>query len=417
MLEKFLALRGLRNGSGGGGSGGSGISVTAQVGQTIRVKAVDAKGIPTEWEAVDYQEKICGSEGGGEIPVSGEWVDESGDGTVDVFNITTPIGLEIGKTYIVNWNGTDYEVVCQDMSSATGGAAAVYLGNGADMGFADTGEPFRVLEYGAELASQAGTFGGVTWTNDSAGSGEATFAIRTAETIQTIPPKYLPEVLQFGEMEVSILPETDVTFTDFGGMLAYAAPATTSLVVGETYTVKYDGTEYTCECVDNSGMPFLGDVGGMNGETSTGEPFVVGIVDGMLMIIPMPIDSATSAKVSISGLGIKKLESKYVGRPQYDFASLGLPEIPLDGTLVSCNIENGAEIISGLLYEGASFMFLCERSFKFYSETNFGGGPILVVNPTCVGGTGQLFVRVMLCEDEYWFEIMHTRIRAFMKNN
>lgn len=56
MIENkdLAAMRALMKGAGGGtGGGGTSIDVTAQVGQTIVVKEVDANGKPTEWAAAD----------------------------------------------------------------------------------------------------------------------------------------------------------------------------------------------------------------------------------------------------------------------------------------------------------------------------------------------------------------------------
>lgn len=97
------------------------------------------------------------TEGGGlvEIPVSGSWVLE--DDEYYMFVMTAPVGLELGKTYTVNWNGTDYQVVGQDASVISGGElAGVYLGNAATGGGEDTGEPFAILELATAMNGMYG---------------------------------------------------------------------------------------------------------------------------------------------------------------------------------------------------------------------------------------------------------------------
>lgn len=54
----------------------------------------------------------------------------------------SPFSLEIGKTYRVNWDGTDYEVMAQDVSSIIPDAVAI--GNGAAYGFIGNNEPFII---------------------------------------------------------------------------------------------------------------------------------------------------------------------------------------------------------------------------------------------------------------------------------
>ena len=90
-----------------------------------------------------------------ELPVTGFWNGEDG-----MFAVTAPIGLEIGKTYTVNWNGTDYESVGVDALELTGGEMpGVFLGNPAGMGGEDNGLPFMILELPAEIAAQMGAYG------------------------------------------------------------------------------------------------------------------------------------------------------------------------------------------------------------------------------------------------------------------
>jgi hypothetical protein len=82
-------------------------------------------------EGVPYIEKLV------ELPIVGEWQDDGsdadGDGIIDdheyMYLISSPIGLEVGKTYIVNWNGVDYKVVGQDAFKLTGELPGVVIGN------------------------------------------------------------------------------------------------------------------------------------------------------------------------------------------------------------------------------------------------------------------------------------------------
>ena len=67
--------------------------------------------------------------------------------------IVNPIGLEVGKTYNVNWNGTTYETKAIDNDGIT------FIGNLDIMnGTGDTGEPFVIAEYPAEIAADNGFY-------------------------------------------------------------------------------------------------------------------------------------------------------------------------------------------------------------------------------------------------------------------
>lgn len=124
-----------------------------------------------------------------EIPVSGQWEDESGgEGTAFTFYFTAPIGLEIGKTYTVNWNGTDYEVVGQDAMAVSGEMPGVFLGNHDGD---DTGVPFIIAELPADIAAGMGGIYGMAMGVDKAQATLAVYAV--SETVHKLSPKFLPD--------------------------------------------------------------------------------------------------------------------------------------------------------------------------------------------------------------------------------
>lgn len=117
------------------------------------VHKLDPKFLP---DGVPYIE----SGGKVELPVAGMWEDDDpSEGTDFIFYITAPVGLEIGKIYTVNWNGIDYEVIAQDAMEISGEMPGVFLGNQVSVGGADTGEPFMIVEFPAEVAAEMGVYG------------------------------------------------------------------------------------------------------------------------------------------------------------------------------------------------------------------------------------------------------------------
>lgn len=124
-----------------GGGGSASIDVTAQVGQTIIVKEVDASGKPTKWESADYQPRTHWTEEG--VLYEDTLVDE-GSGEM----LTTALDLTLGKTYKITWNGAEYSCEVKDVS-AIGAGVSLGLGNiGAFAGTGDTGEPFAAVDVG-----------------------------------------------------------------------------------------------------------------------------------------------------------------------------------------------------------------------------------------------------------------------------
>lgn len=92
------------------GGGGTSIDVTAQVGQTIVVKEVDANGKPTAWESADYQPRTHWSEHVEVLPETTVEIDpEAGIG------LLPDMAIEGRKEYTVIYNGVVHTgCVCQD---------------------------------------------------------------------------------------------------------------------------------------------------------------------------------------------------------------------------------------------------------------------------------------------------------------
>lgn len=122
-------------GTGSSNGGSASIDVTAEVGQTIVVEAVDERGIPTKWKAADYQPRTHWTE---YVEVLSETTEELGaDG--EAF-LLPDITLEAGTEYTVNYNGTEYVSTAVDM-----GDGAIFIGNiPLIMETGDNGQPFII---------------------------------------------------------------------------------------------------------------------------------------------------------------------------------------------------------------------------------------------------------------------------------
>lgn len=97
-------------------------------------------------------------------------------------------------------------------------------------------------------------------------------------------------------------------FSDAYGVYAYGFnPCPFALVIGETYTVEWDGVSYTCTAVDASafmpGFVALGNFSALTGGESTGEPFILGYaevgVSGQPEINFIAFDTQTEHTVAI----------------------------------------------------------------------------------------------------------------------
>lgn len=109
--------------------------------------------------------------------------------------------VSVGDTCIVNWNGTEYECVAQDLSAMAVGA--VLLGDGTNFGATGNGEPFMFV-----LMEQSGVFGGMIMPLD--GTTELTVSVRgNVKTYYKLDKALLPAEAVNNVLVVTIKPEQD----------------------------------------------------------------------------------------------------------------------------------------------------------------------------------------------------------------
>lgn len=88
---------------------------------------------------------------------------------------------------------------------------------------------------------------------------------------------YMPEGYPTKSVQTTtLMEEQEVAFAPAGDAGHYVANLTNALeiVVGQTYTVKWDGTEYECVGFDFNPIPVLGNLSMTGGGADTGEPFI-----------------------------------------------------------------------------------------------------------------------------------------------
>ena len=126
-------------------------------------------------------------------------------------------------------------------------------------------------------------------------------------------------------VETVFMEESTVSFVDSKHGF-YVAQIQSNFVptVGETYKVSWDGTVYECTCVVFSGNLFIGNLSIMGVGSDTGEPFVMGVVNGEGITIAT-LDTSASHTFSISGsiAEVVKVDEKYL--PEYSVLYRGNP--------------------------------------------------------------------------------------------
>lgn len=113
-----------------------------------------------------------------------------------------------------------------------------------------------------------------------------------------------------------LLPETIVQISSGQGGIV----SSVNFQYGKTYTVIWNGQSYETTCNGSIyGYPAIGDIGGVSGGTSTGEPFILaGTGDGIAVLA---LDGSESVTVSISGEveTVHQIDEKYIPRDKVAF--------------------------------------------------------------------------------------------------
>ena len=255
----------------------------------------------------------------GSVEVLPETTFSKSNTSINHYRHKEPFGLIPGQTYIVNWEGAQYRCTAVDYSVA--GHHVTLLGDySANLPDAPaTGEPFGIMECDAVTAVTFNAARVQILANgkDPMATYDFTIGIRQiTETVHKLPTKFLPDGVPYvvAGVRVEVQPETTVEVNDSGEM---DCEVQTLLVVGETYTVNWNGTEYTCVAQDTSafasGTVGLGELTEL-GLLGNGEPFalVIGEDEGAKFAFIAPFDGSTSVTFSIyqDGTEIHKLDNR-----------------------------------------------------------------------------------------------------------
>ena len=144
------------------------------------------------------------------------------------------------------------------------------------------------------------------------------------------------------EEEGSALLDDTITFGDGGQVIVETV---LDIVGGNTYNVYWNGTVYQCKATfmsaDGQTGVLLGDFSLLSGGSSTGEPFVVSVVETAGTMI-VALDGSASATVKIAKVDLRKLPEKFYDAdpPYIDLAAYGFGE-PVEETQIKTFSEIG----------------------------------------------------------------------------
>ena len=114
-------------------------------------------------------------------------------------------------------------------------------------------------------------------------------------------------------VETVLVEESTVSFTEHGGLYGADFLSTISATAGEIYKVSWDGTVYECTCVDVSGNTIIGNLSIIETGSDTGEPFAMGIKNGVgITIVTADTSASHTFSISRSIAEVVKIDTKYL---------------------------------------------------------------------------------------------------------
>lgn len=267
LKEELNELR-LINVSGGGGGGAS---VQADYNQNDETANDYIKNRPF-YSEVEIKEILPPTELAG--------MDENGDGKNETHTYANVVeGIEVGQTYVVNYNGVDYACVAKEFDSDGNGNMLTTLGNQIDIGLEDTGEPF-IIVFMPPIAVEYIGFGMAVSSLDGATS--VTLSIKgKVETIKKLDSKFIDtEWLANSKNESKILYEAECEFISNNSTLDKDDLAwMRKLKPNSKVIISWNGVEYTPTLLTSDSTPgiigyILGNLSIMGSGSDTGEPFL-----------------------------------------------------------------------------------------------------------------------------------------------
>ena len=154
--------------------------------------------------------------------------------------------------------------------------------------------------------------------------------IETNGEIKRCPPSNTPKPLTYDYMPegypkksvqtTTLMEEQELAFTLSDGFYMASITNAFEIVKGQTYIVKWDGTEYECVCFDFSSHPVLGNLSIMGAGGDTGEPFIYAYNTSLHSGQFTTLDTSASHTISV------KTTEKIVTPMAEEF----IPNIPAD---------------------------------------------------------------------------------------
>ena len=221
------------------GQGGGGTSVQADMAQN-------------DPNQPDYVKNRTHWAEGNEIPIQGMWVESE-----RMYFFGAPLGLELGETYIVTWDGAEHECVAHEVEFQ--GVTAIALGNTPlYFGTGNTGDPFVLGELPAEAVAMMGAYGFGAATDYSINHA---FSIRQ-EVVHKIDNKFIDAEWMATNGDVDIIHKytgtaSEAVGNNYGMALPNTAGIINAIADGTNVRVYINGVCYPATKIHNTDGDYI----------------------------------------------------------------------------------------------------------------------------------------------------------------
>ena len=198
---------------------------------------------------------------------------------------------------------------------------------------------------------------------------------------------------------ITLMEEQELAFAAAGSLYFAALQSLLDIVGGQTYTVKWDGTEHECVChIFNGKVLTLGNLSIIGMGSDTGEPFCYASAEGSFTTF----DTSARHTISVKTIAeaITPIDEKYLPTIPAD----KLPTIPADKlptipvieftTNISENIANATQpsfAVSNLSYSEI-YSIVEKRSFQIKDSDGYYYSPIRC----SINSSGTMFVDLLV---------------------
>lgn len=227
-------------------------------------------------------------------------------------------------------------------------------------------------------------------------------SIDSADVVKIVKDEFAGGVGYVASKEiVTLYPETQLDFIEKNG--SYAHQTTTSdfmiPVAGETYTVKWDGTEYECACSAIYNYPTLGNLS-MLGLTGGEEyPFIIMEQNGTIIIATATSETSHTISILRTENTYSLIDSNYL--PEYKYVSYETQNLTDTEKEIARNNINAID--KSVLIQIPNNIVLASDFEAYYEKYRKTGLPIIwngeIINHIRYLGLGNGFKEYYIIKD------------------